>query len=305
MLDANPREFTAPVTAPSAEGPRLTAFLARHLPIFVLLGTLTAQLLLLSFQITRNHDVRLIRVWAVAILDPFERSLGKLVDNTTRAWRTYQELWQAHQQNQELHLQLVATRTELQQVSERAGEVERLRTLLEFKSRFPYQTVAAEVIAASPGEGSNAVFIDKGTDYGLAADLAVITPSGIVGKTIAVFPHTAQVLLITDSASGVGCLLEKSRIQGILKGSSHNLCQLQYVMNEEQIPVGETLITSGLDQIYPKGLPVGAVVQTGDGNIYKQIIIKPAATLNRLETVLVIPRLNAGQQQALNLLSRP
>jgi len=305
MLDANPREFTAPCPAPSAEGPRLMAYLSRHLPIFVLLGSLTAQLLLLSFQITRNHDVRLIRVWAVAILDPFERTLGKLVDNTTRAWRTYQGLWQAQQQNQELHLQLVAARSELQQVSEAAAEAERLRTLLEFKDRFPYQTVAAEVIASSPGEGTNAVFINKGTDYGLSADLAVITPTGIVGKTIAVFPHTAQVLLITDSASGVGCLLQNSRIQGILKGSSHNLCQLQYVMNEEQIPVGETLISSGLDQIYPKGLPVGTVVQTGDGNIYKQIIVRPAATLNRLETVLVIPKINAGQQQALNKLSHP
>jgi rod shape-determining protein MreC len=305
MLDANPREFTAPASNPSADGPRLRRYLSRHLPILVLLGTLAAQLLLLSFQITRNHDVRLIRVWAVAILDPFERGLGRLVDDSTQAWRTYQGLWQAHQQNQELHLQLVAARTELQQVSEKAGEAERLRTLLEFKNRFPYQTVAAEVIATSPGEGNNAVFIDKGTDYSLTADLAVITPNGIVGKTIAVFPHTAQVLLITDSASGVGCLLEKSRIQGILKGSTHSLCQLQYVMNEEQIPVGETLITSGLDQIYPKGLPVGAVVQTGDGNIYKQIIIKPAATLNRLETVLVIPKLNSGQQQALNRLSRP
>jgi rod shape-determining protein MreC len=281
------------------------AYLSRHLPIFVLLGSLTAQLLLLSFQITRNHDVRLIRVWAVAILDPFERTLGKLVANTTRAWRTYQGLWQAHQQNQELHLQLVAARSELQQVSEAAAEAERLRTLLEFKDRFPYQTVAAEVIASSPGEGTNAVFINKGTDYGLSADLAVITPTGIVGKTIAVFPHTAQVLLITDSASGVGCLLQNSRIQGILKGRSHNLCQLQYVMNEEQIPVGETLISSGLDQIYPKGLPVGTVVQTGDGNIYKQIIVRPAATLNRLETVLVIPKINAGQQQALNQLSHP
>ena len=281
------------------------AYLSRHLPIFVLLGSLTAQLLLLSFQITRNHDVRLIRVWAVAILDPFERTLGKAVDNTTRAWRTYQGLWQAHQQNQELHLQLVAARSELQQVSEAAAEAERLRTLLEFKDRLTYQTVAAEVIASSPGEGANAVFINKGTDYGLSADLAVITPTGIVGKTIAVFPHTAQVLLITDSASGVACLLQNSRIQGILKGSSHNLCQLQYVMNEEQIPVGETVISSGLDQIYPKGLPVGTVVQTGEGNIYKQIIVRPAATLNRLETVLVIPRINAGQQQALNQLSHP
>lgn len=301
MLDPNPREFTAPLSPPPPEGTRLKVFLARHLPVCVLLGALLAQLLLLSFQITRNHDVRLIRVWAVAILDPFERGLGKLVDNATQAWRTYRGLWQAHLQNQELHMQLVALRSELQQTSEKVAEAERLRTLLEFKNRFPYQTIAAEVIAISPGGGADAIFIDKGTDYGLTADLAVITPAGVVGKTIIVFPHTAQVLLITDSSSGVACLLERSRIQGILKGGSHNLCQLQYVMNEEQVPGGEALVSSGLDQIYPKGLPVGTVIQTGDGNIYKQIIVKPAVALNRLETVLVILKPNAGQQQALNL----
>jgi rod shape-determining protein MreC len=305
MLDPNAREFTPPMLTPPPEGTRLKVFLARHLPVCVLLGVLLAQLLLLSFQVTRNHDVRLIRVWAVAILDPFERSLGKLVDSSTRAWRTYGGMWRAHLQNQELHLQLAALRSELQQTSEKVAEAERLRALLEFKNRFPYQTLAAEVIATSPGEGADAVFIDKGTDYGLTTDLAVITPTGVVGKTIVVFPHTAQVLLITDSSSGVACLLERSRIQGVLKGSSHNLCQLQYVMNEEQVPVGETLLSSGLDQIYPKGLPVGTVIQTGDGNIYKQIIVKPAVPLNRLETVLVILKPDTGQQQALNLPSRP
>jgi rod shape-determining protein MreC len=305
MFDPNSPEFTRPVALSPREGPGMQAFLARHRPFFILVGVLVAQLLLLSVQITRNNNVRLIRVWAVATLDPFERALGGIADASVRAWKSYRDLWRAQQENQELHMQLVAARSEVHRLSEQAAESQRLRALLEFKNRLPELSVAAEVIAASPGGSSNAVFIDKGTDSGLTADLAVVTPTGVVGKIIAVFPHTAHVLLITDASSGVGIALAQTRIQGVLKGTGKNLCQLLYVMNEEPVSPGDLVVTSGMDQIYPKGLPVGTVVQTGDGNIYKNIVVKPAAELNRLEIVLVVLKPTSAQQQALSLGSRP
>ncbi len=298
-------EFSDSVPPWGRGAPKIQAFVARHRSFFVLLAVLVAQLLLLSVQITRNQKVRLIQVWAVAAFNPFQRCLRGTVEGTRRAWRTYHELWQAQQQNEQLHLQLVAARSQVQQLSEQAVEAERLRFLLDFKSRQPFQTTAAEVIATSPGESSNAVFIDKGTDSGLTPDLAVITPAGIVGKIIAVFPHSAHVLLMTDVTSGVGCLLERSRVQGVLKGSGRNLCQLHYILNEEPVSVGDAVLTSGLDQIYPKGLPVGVVLQTAEGNIYKSIVVRPEAALDRLEAVLVLLRPASGQQQALILPSRP
>jgi rod shape-determining protein MreC len=225
-------------------------------------------------------------------------------DATTGAWKSYRELWQAQQQNQELQIQLVAARARIQQLSEEAAEGRRLRELLDFRNRLPFQTVAAEVIATSPGEASRAVFIDKGTDAGLTPDLAVITPAGVVGKIVAAFPHTAQVLLITDSSSGVACALERSRVQGILKGGKLNRCQVHYVMNEEPVAIGELVLTSGLDQIYPKGLPIGTVTQTTDGNIYKDITVKPSAALDRLEGVLVVLKPPSGELQALNAPAR-
>ncbi len=284
---------------------RVQAFVARRRAFFILLGVLVAQLLLLSAQITRDHKVRLIQVWAVAVFDPFARALRGMADATTGAWKSYRELWQAQQQNFELQMQLVAARSQIQQLTEQAAEARRLRDLLEFKNHQPFPTVAAEVIATSPGEASTAIFIDKGTDAGLTSDLAVITPAGIVGKTIAVFPHTAQVLLITDPASGVAGTLERSRVQGILKGGPLNLCQVHYVMNEAPVSVGEMVLTSGLDQIYPKGLPVGSVIQTAEGNIYKNVMVAPAAALDRLETVLVVLKPRSGELQALTSPARP
>ncbi len=288
MFDPNSPEFTRPMQAMPREGANMPAFLARHKPFFVLVVVLVGQLLLLSLQITRNHNVRLIRLWTVAVFDPFERALRGGLDASTNAWQTYRSLWHAQQENEQLRQELTATQAQLRRLAEQAAESQRLRTLLEFKTRLPFQTVAAEVIAASPGDNSRAIFIDKGSDSGLTPDLAVITPQGILGKIVAVFPFTSHVLLITDPASGAGVMLEKSRVQGVLKGGSQNFCELDYIMNEEPVSPGEEVLTSGLDQIYPKGLLAGTVVKAADGNIYRNITVTPAVDLSRLESVLVV-----------------
>jgi len=312
MFDPALPDTTRPVQALDHEGPDMPAFLRRHRSFFVLLTVVLVQVLLLSLQITRNNHVPLIRYWAVEVFDPFERALGGLMKVTSTAYRTYRHLWHAEQENQELHVQLVAAQAQIQRLGEQAGEAQRLRALLDFKNQLTVQTVAAEVIASSedalrtaPGENSNAltaIFIDKGSDFGLTNDLAVITPEGVVGKILAVFPHNAQVLLITDPSSGVGVTLARSRVQGILKGGTNTLCDLRYVMSEEidVARAGDAVVTSGLDLIYPKGLPVGTVVSASDGGIYKNISVKPAVDLNRLEVVLVVVKPAAAEQQALN-----
>ncbi len=306
MMDHPTHEFGMPTRAPSREGPEvMQAFVARHLAPLTLVAVLVAQLLLLSLQITRNHNVRLIQLWAVGVFEPFERSLHWAVNRVSNAWKTYGGLWQAQRQNQELRTELEQARSRIQLLSEKAAQADGLRALLDFKSGLTFQTVAAEVIAASPGERSNAIFIDKGADAGVAADMAVIAPTGIVGKVSAVFPHTAQVLLISDPSSGTGCMLESSRVQGVLKGTGRNSTQLLYVMNDRPVTVGENVLTSGMDQIYPKGLLAGTVVQTSDGNIYKRIVVKPAETLDRLEMVMVVLKTPSVEQQASNLHPHP
>ncbi|MGA8183655.1 MAG: rod shape-determining protein MreC [Terriglobia bacterium] len=266
----------------------LPEIVARHTSFFVLLGVLFGQLLLLSIQVTRNQNVRLINVWAAEIFGPFERGFHGAINGTAEAWVSVHELWAHGEANKNLGSELVLARARIQQLSEEAAGVERLKALLQFKEQSPYKTVAAQVIASSPQEGSTTIVIDRGQDAGLEADMPVITPEGVVGKIASAYAHTAQVLLITDPTCGVGCLLEKSRIQGILKGSGREQCALHYVMDDQKVPAGEAIITSGMDQVYPKGLLVGHVVQSEEGNIYRRITVKPAASLNRLENVLVL-----------------
>jgi len=282
----------------------LPGIVARHTSFFVLLGVLFGQLLLLSIQVTRNQNVRLINVWAAEFFGPFERGFHGAIDSTAEAWVSVHDLWAYRQANQNLGSELVLARARIQQLSEKAAEVERLKALLHFKEQSPYKTVAAQVIAASPQEGSAAIVIDRGQDAGLEADMPVITPEGVVGKIAAVYAHTAQVLLITDPTCGVGCLLEKSRIQGILKGSGQGQCELHYVMDDQKVPAGEPVITSGLDQVYPKGLLVGHVAHSEEGNIYRRITVKPAAALNRLEDVLVLFKSASKQEEVAHHRSR-
>ena len=275
----------------------LPGIVARHTSFFVLLAVLFGQLLLLSVQVTRNQNVRLINVWAAAIFGPFERGFHDAINGTEETWSVLRNLWAYRQANIQLEAELAVARARIQELSEKASEADRLEALLQFKSQSPYKSVAARVIAASPADGQGTVVIDRGQDAGIAVDLPVITPEGVVGKVSAVYAHTAQVLLVTDPTCGVGCLLEESRIQGILKGGGQGLCDLHYVMDDQKVSAGEAVITSGLDQVYPKGLLVGHVVRSEPGNIYLHITVKPAAYLNRLETVLVLFNAASNQEE--------
>jgi rod shape-determining protein MreC len=145
------------------------------------------------------------------------------------------------------------------------------------------------VIGTSGSDLSRIVIIDKGKSAGIDRDMAVITSEGIVGKVLLVSPNLAQVLLISDQSSGVGAILEKSRLQGVLRGTPNGEVVLERVMSDEQVQPGETVLTSGGDQIFPKGLPVGTVTKVGSGkDLFLSIKIKPAANLSKLEEVLVL-----------------
>lgn len=299
VLELRSPESSAPAAPRGPRAPeRLQAFVSRHRSSLVLVAVLVAQLTLLAVQITRARTPPPAKAWAVVALAPFERSLRGLADVTGGSWEAFRSLSSAEDQNQALTARLEADEARIRDLSAKAGENDRLRSLLEFKARGSFSTVAAEVIGASPGGNSNTVLIDKGADAGLTSDLPVVTPDGVAGKVIAVYPQSAQVLLITDRSSGTGSLLQSSRVQGVLKGTGRGLCQLDYVMNEDAVSPGDVVVTSGLDQVFPKGLPLGTAAQVRQGNIYKEIVVKPAVALDRLEQVLVVTSRLAPPEEA-------
>jgi rod shape-determining protein MreC len=149
----------------------------------------------------------------------------------------------------------------------------------------------AQVISTTGSEFSRGVFIDKGARDGIKADMPVITPDGIVGKVFRVYPTSSLVLEINDTSSGAGVILEKSRLQGILKGSPTGQTFLANIMADEKIEPGERILTSGGDRVYPKGMAVGTVSRVNPAGTFLNVEVKPSAQLNRLEEVLVITKI--------------
>ncbi len=266
---------------------------SRHRPLVVLAATMLVQVLLLAVQIKRDQDVRLIRVWAVHLITPVQDVASWTWAKLAGAWQGYVALRGTYRENQALQQENQQLKLRLAQLEARAAEAERLAALLDFRHNYPdYPMVFARVIGASADRGTRILFVARGASDGLAKAMPVITPDGVVGRVEQVFAGTAQVLLLTDKESGVGAMLENSRTQGVIRGSGAPTLTLEYIVNEQPVAVGERVLTSGQDRIFPKGLPIGTVLHAEPGtelrSPFQKIVVRPSARLDRLEEVIVL-----------------
>lgn len=275
----------------------MESFFSRYRNALVLIAVLLAQVIGLAVQVRRpdqdspdKGSVRLIRSWVVNSVTPPERFFHWIGKSIRGTWSNYVDLIHIRKQNKDLKSELDRLRLEEDSLAEDARQGQRLQALLGFKEKYVYQTVAAQVIGTSGTEQSHVLLIDKGSQDGIRPDMPVITPDGIVGKTRDVFRHTSQVLEISDATSGAGVILEKTRIRGVLRGDSWGQPEIVNVSPDERILKGESVLTSGGDAIYPRGLSVGIVdrvLPQPEGTLIN-VLVKPAANLSRLEEVLVI-----------------
>jgi rod shape-determining protein MreC len=290
-------------------------FISRFKNALFLLLVLLAQAIALAIQVRSPLDpanpdgpnVLLIRRWAAAAITPFERGAHATGYTIRHGWSNYLDLRHVRQQNRELQQQLTQLRIEQAALAEDAIQGRRLQALLGFREKYVVSTIAAQVIGASGSDQSHVLTIDKGSNSGLKPDMAVITPDGIVGKLRDVFPTTAQVLEIDDQTSGAGVTLETTRMRAILRGTTAGRLEINNLTADSRIRPGEKVLTSGGDQIFPRGLPVGTIERIApdpDHQPYSAIVIKPAVNLSRVEEVLIITGtqsdLPAGAQQDLN-----
>jgi len=248
--------------------------------------------------------VRLIRVWAAGMVTPFERAIHGSGEGLKGLWGDYVDLRHTRDQNKDLQQTIDRLRLEQAMLREDALQGQRLQGLLKFQESYIYKTTPAQVIGTSGSNQSHVIWLDKGSEDGLAQDDAVITPDGIVGKVREVLNHSAQVLVINDQTSGAGVVLETSRIRGILRGNAAGQPQVINILADQRIQPGEHVLTAGGDQIFPRGLPVGVVERVErdpERGSFINVIVKPAADLQHLDEVLVITSLDphlSPQQQA-------
>ncbi|MGB2664393.1 MAG: rod shape-determining protein MreC [Candidatus Acidiferrum sp.] len=267
----------------------MVAIPSKHRSLTLLAVVLLAQMLMLAVQIKVDSRGRLIRVWAISAAYPFERSGAWGFGKVRGVWNHYFALRSTVQENEALRIENDALKLTISQLQTRAAEADRLAGILGFKQTHEQvPMVGARVIAASAGTASRTIEVDRGERDGIRRNMAVITPDGAVGKVIEVYRNTAQVLLLTDKDGGAGAMLVDSRTQGVVGGTGEPMIQMKYVANEDTVNVGEKIVTSGMDKIFPRDIPVGTVVESKAGNTFKQIRVEPAARLDRLEAVIVL-----------------
>jgi rod shape-determining protein MreC len=265
----------------------------------VLVAVLLAQTVLLAVQVRDlrgpsqpdGRKVTLLRSWAAGAVAPFERVTAFFGRGIRGNWNNYIDLRRTRQQNADLQKEVARLRLEQAEFAEDALQGRRLQALLDFRQHYVAATVAAQVIGTSGVDSSKVLLIDKGADFGLKPDMAVITPDGIVGKLRDVFPHTAQVLEIDDPASGAGVILASTRIRAIVRGGPDGRIQIGNLTADSRIKPGEEVLTSGGDQVFPRGLKVGTIESIApdrDRQLYTLIRVHPAVNLSQLEEVLVI-----------------
>jgi rod shape-determining protein MreC len=271
---------------------------SRHRSLVLLAGVILLQVVLLAVQIKRDSQGRLLRVWTVGAVSPFQRAGARGIGDIRGTWNHYFALQNTSRDNEQLRRENNALKLQVNQLQSKAAEADRLAALLNFRqAQHNVPMLAARVIGTSADTASQTVYLDRGERDGIRRNMGVITPDGVVGKIVESYRDTAQVLLLTDRESGVGAMLSDSRIQSPVGGTGEPLLAMKYIPTDETVNVGEHVVTSGMDRIFPRDLPVGVVAEIKTGRPFQQVRVRPAANLQRLEEVIVLLTLHPLEQK--------
>ena len=194
--------------------------------------------------------------------------------------------------NDSLNETVTRLKAENNQLKEEIGLNSRLKEVLEYKKTEPFETVAASILAFNMDRWTRTITIDKGVDDGIVKDMAVITPLGIVGRVIETGAHTSMVLLSTDLRSNIEAIVQRTRVKGVIEGNGKDGLRLKYVLQLDDVLLGDHIVTSGFSRLFPKGLVLGEVVKVekGKDNFFKEIVVLPKVDFSRLEEILLVKK---------------
>jgi len=223
------------------------------------------------------------------LMAPFQRATAGVGRVLGGSWRGVAELFHASDENVVLRTRVRRLEQELDRLAEVALENERLRGLLDFRRTLEGDLLTARVIGHDATGLARTLVIDRGEDDGITKGAAVLAPAGIVGQVFVAGRRSARVLLISDHNSGVDAIVQRTRARGIVQGTVDAGCTLKYVKRTEDVQVGDAVVTSGLDGIFPKGLPIGTVAaidKRGQG-LFQNAEVSPRVDSEQLEELLV------------------
>ena len=258
---------------------------ARSLLVAVVLG----HVLLISAQVATPAGPSLLRTTVVAVVTEFQHASWHVAGAIHSVWDRYAALRGVREENARLARENTDLRVQLQQARANAAGADDMRALLGLRPHLPWRTTGAEVVASSLSPDFRAITIDKGFGDGISRDMPVINAAGVLGRVAQPAGNTATVQLIIDRSAAAAVRIDRTRTEGIALGNGDGTLRLEYLSATAEITEGDTVVTAGIDGVYPPGLGVGRVERIDRaGPAYRQVVIRPFADFSRLETVLVL-----------------
>ena len=258
-------------------------------PGVILAAALLLHVVLISAQVNTASGLPLLQIVTFGAFSEVQRGTMATIDGVRGLWSGYVALQQVEQQNLALKQEVQTLQIRLQQERAEAQRTDNLRQLLELRERAQLDTTAAEVIAGPASPEFQTVTIDKGSSDGLATDMAVISPAGVVGRLILPSRRASKVQLLIDVNAAAGALIERTRVQGVVVGAGSGMLKMRYVPGTADVKTGDLVVTSGIDGIYPKGFVIGTIDHVaGSVGEYHEINVRPAVDFARLEEVLIV-----------------
>lgn len=262
--------------------------------ILVLILIILIFLLSLPLPVSQNLKAKLID-----ISSPLLKVSSCLAQKISSIKSWTQEIFKTAKENKRLRKETIQLSSQLNQLNEFRLENQRLQKLLDLKNSLPYDTIACRVIGRDAGNWFRTLIIDKGSKTRISPDLPVVAAGGVIGRVISCGQSTATVLLVTDTNSSIGGMIQDTRVVGLVEGQGTGECIFNFVSKEADLPVGATVVTSGLGTIFPKGLVIGKVteVRMDSQSLYKIARLKLAVDINRVEEVLVLKKPTLASNQ--------
>ena len=256
---------------------------------YLFLGVILGHILLISAQVNSRSGVPVLEFVTFGIFSEMQRVIASGFGGVRNVWGGYIGLRHLKTENETLKRELADAQIAVQQQRALADRARGLQQLLELRDRSNLKTTAAQIIGDAPTPDFRTITIDKGTLHGLKTDMAVLAPAGVVGRIVKPTARAAIVQLLIDRNAAAGVIIERSRAQGVAMGAGDGRLRLEYMSEAFDVAVGDEVVTSGIDNIYPKGFAVGKIDSIEkSGAAYRRITIKPAVDFSALEEVLIV-----------------
>jgi rod shape-determining protein MreC len=265
--------------------------LVRHRRALSLACTLLIGFVLMTIQTRQPSEaVGLLHRGLLLAAAPLLKASAALQAGAVGLWRDYVDLRGLREENRGLRREVAALRSRVASLEEVAIENRRLHALLGMRERAPHRLAGAKVIGRDGSNWSRALIVDRGSKAGVARNMPVLVPEGLVGRVVEVTPWAAKVQLVTDPVSAVGALVQRTRAGGVLAGEVGGAARLRYLPLLADVRPGDRVLTSGEGGVFPKGMPLGEVAQVErrSGTFFQEALIAPSVDFSRVEEVLVL-----------------